>query len=349
MRVLVTGHHGYIGSVTVEALVEAGHDVVGLDTFLYEDCDLGLEWQTVPALRLDVRDVAAQHLEGFEAVVHLAGLSNDPLGALNPALTEEINLDGTLRVAGAAKEAGVERFVFASSCSMYGIADGMRAIDETAALQPLTEYARSKALAEEALLTLADDDFSPVLMRNATAYGASPRLRLDLVLNNLVGWALTTGKVRILSDGTPWRPLVHVRDIAAATVALLEAPRAAVHSEAFNIAPRDENYRVRDLACIVRDAIGGCEIEYAGNGDPDPRSYRVDFGKLARAFPGLRLSWTAAMGAHELVEAYRANDLTFDVFAGSRFTRLKRLQDLLDADALDASLRRRAAEPELVA
>jgi nucleoside-diphosphate-sugar epimerase len=349
MRVLVTGHHGYIGSVTVEALVAAGHDVVGFDAFLYEGCDLGREQQTVTALRLDIRDVAARDLVGFEAVVHLAGLSNDPLGALNPALTEEINRDGTVHVAAAAKEAGVERFVFASSCSMYGTADGARAIDETAALQPLTEYARSKAFAEEALLALADGDFSPVLMRNATAYGVSPRLRLDLVLNNLVGWALTTGKVRILSDGTPWRPLVHVRDIAAATVALVEAPRDLVHAEAFNIAPQDENYRVSDLACIVRDAIGGCEIEYAGDGDPDPRSYRVDFGKLARALPGLRLSWTATMGAHELIEAYRANDVTFDVFTGSRFTRLKRLQELLDADAIDASLRRRAAEPELVA
>jgi nucleoside-diphosphate-sugar epimerase len=349
VRILVTGHHGYIGSVTVEALAEAGHEVVGLDAFLYEGCDFGLDLQTVPALRIDVREVLPEHLEGFDCVVHLAGLSNDPLGALNPQLTEEINLEGTIRVAHAAKEAGVARFVFASSCSMYGVAGGTQAIDETAPLKPLTEYARSKARAEEALLMLADEDFSPVLMRNATAYGASPRLRLDLVLNNLVGWALTTGKVRILSDGSPWRPLVHVRDIAAATVALLEAPRELVHCQAFNIGLQGENYQVRDLAAIVRDSLGGCEIEYAGHGDPDPRSYRVDFDKLALTLPGLRLSWTAAAGAHELVDTYRAEGMTLDVFEGPRFTRLKRLQELLSAGALDASLRPRPAEPELVA
>jgi nucleoside-diphosphate-sugar epimerase len=349
VKILVTGHHGYIGSVTVEALVEGGHEVVGLDAFLYEGCDLGRGGHAIPALRLDVRDVEPQHLEEFDAVVHLAGLSNDPLGALSPELTEQINLDGTIRVAQTAKEAGVPRFVFASSCSMYGVADQADAVDETAPLQPLTEYARSKARAEEALLMLADEHFSPVLMRNATAYGVSPRLRVDLVLNNLVGWALTTGKVRILSDGTPWRPLVHVRDIAAATLALLEAPRDVVHCQAFNVGRDGENYQVRDLAAIVRDTIGECEIEYAGSGDPDPRSYRVDFGKLGRAFPALQLSWTAATGAHELAEAYRAENLTLDVFEGPRFTRLKQLQELLAAGVLDASLRPRAAEPELVA
>jgi nucleoside-diphosphate-sugar epimerase len=334
--------------VTVETLVETGHDVLGLDAYYYDGCDLGSGAAAVPALNIDVRDVERKHLEGLDAVVHLAGLSNDPLGALDPTLTEVINLGATIRLARLAKAAGVARFVFASSCSMYGIASGDGAVDETAPLQPLTEYARSKARAEAQLTKLADESFSPILMRNATVYGASPRLRVDLVVNNLVGWALTTGKVRILSDGTPWRPLVHVRDVAAATAALLVAPREAVHAQPFNIGARDENYQVRDLAVIVRDALGTCEIEYAGNGDPDPRSYRVDFGKIARTLPDLRLTWTVAAGAHELIDAYRRNDLTYDVFMSSRFTRLKRLEEQMAAGVLDASLRR-TAEPELVA
>lgn len=347
VRVLVTGHHGYIGSVTVEALTEAGHDVVGLDTFLYEGCDLGLQPDIVPARRLDIRDVEPHDFDGFDSVVHLAGLSNDPLGALSPALTQEINLHGTIRAARAAKRAGVERFVFASSCSMYGISDGSRPIDETASLNPLTEYARSKAAAETLLLELADGSFSPILMRNATAYGVSPRLRVDLVLNNLVGWALTTGKVRILSDGTPWRPLVHIRDIAATTVALLGAPKEVVHAQAFNVGRRDENYQVQDLAEIVGAVVDGCEIEYAGSGDPDPRSYRVDFVKLEQLLPALRLQWDAVAGARELAQAYRSAGLTLDVFEGSRFTRLRRLEQLRAAEELDASLRRRIAAAEL--
>jgi nucleoside-diphosphate-sugar epimerase len=347
VRILVTGHDGYIGSITVQTLADRGHDVCGLDTSLYEGCDLGPVAEAIPSRRIDVRDVETSDLEGFDAVVHLAGLSNDPLGSLSPALTEAINFHATARLARLAKEAGVERFVFASSCSMYGIAEGDRPIDETAPLGPLTEYARSKARSEEALLELADDAFSPILMRNATAYGVSPRLRADLVLNNLVGWAITTGRIRILSDGTPWRPLVHVRDIAAATAALLEAPRELVHAQAFNVGRQAENYQVRDLADIVRSALPDCEIEYAGNGDPDPRSYRVDFGKLAATLPALRLSWTAEAGVDELVGAYRAARLSLDTFQSSRFTRLKRLQELLADGALDSSLRRVPA-PEAV-
>jgi nucleoside-diphosphate-sugar epimerase len=340
MKVLVTGHHGYIGSITVRVLREAGHNVTGLDTQLYAGCDLYPE-PAPPTLDLDVRDATPNHFEGFDAVVHLAALSNDPLGDLNRELTMAVNFEGTVRVAQAAREAGVRRFVFASSCSMYGAADSGEAIDELAPLKPLTAYAESKVRSEEALAELADQDFAPVSMRNATAYGASPRLRLDIVLNNLVGWALTTGAVRILSDGTPWRPVVHVEDIALATVAMLEAPEELIRGEAFNIGRNDENYQVRELAEIVERTVRGCTVEFGGSSDPDPRSYRVDFGKLVRAFPHLRLGWTAERGAQELVDAYRAAGMTYADFEGPRFTRLKRLRERIEGGDLDETLRPR--------
>lgn len=338
MRVLVTGHHGYIGSVTVPALLRAGHEVVGLDSFYYEGCDFVEAVPPVAERRLDVRRVRSSDLQGFDAVVHLAALSNDPLGALNPTLTEEINFRAAAALAAGARSAGVSRFLFASSCSMYGAADVSRPVDEQAPLAPLTEYARSKVRTEEALRDLADESFTPVFMRNATAYGVSPRLRVDIVVNNLTGWACTTGQVRILSDGTPWRPLVHVQDIAAATVALLDAPRELVHCEAFNVGGRDENYQIADVADIVRAAVGSCEIELAGNGDPDNRSYRVDFRKLAEALPQLSLRWSVERGATELAEAYRAANLTLEEFQGRRYTRLKQLQHLLDTGELSPEL-----------
>jgi nucleoside-diphosphate-sugar epimerase len=342
VKVLLTGHHGYIGSVTASALRAAGHQVVGLDTFCYKGCDLLPDDGRVESLQLDLRDVEAGHLAGFDAVVHLAALSNDPLGDLDPELTTDINFRATLRLAQAAEQGGVSRFVFSSSCSMYGASGTESPVDETAPLQPLTAYAESKVRSEETLGELAREGFSPIFMRNATAYGVSPRMRVDLVLNNLVGWALTTGKVRILSDGTPWRPLVHVQDIARATVALLEAPIEAVHAQAFNIGADSENYQVRDLAEIVRGAVGDCEIEYPGRGDPDPRSYRVDFGKFTGTFPGARPTWTAKAGALEIAEAYRSVGLTLDQFEGDRYIRLKRLKLLLDRDELDPDLRWRA-------
>ncbi len=337
MRVLVTGHDGYIGSVAAPMLREAGHDVTGLDTFFYEGCDLFDGAVDFPTLRADVRDITTDQLEGYDGIVHLAALSNDPLGELDEELTREINLRGTVELARKAKEAGVQRFVFASSCSMYGASASDELVTEEAPLQPLTAYAESKVRAEETLSGLADADFAPIFMRNATAYGASPRLRLDVVLNNLAAWAFTSGKVLIMSDGTPWRPLVHIRDIAAAAGAALVAPIELVRNEAFNVGANDENYRVRDLAEIVRETFAGCEIEYAEGAGPDPRSYRVDFRKLAETLPDAAPTWTARDGARELLDAFRSAPLTSAGF--DLFTRLSRLKSLRAEGRLDDDLR----------
>lgn len=338
MRVLITGHHGYIGSVLAPLLREAGHDVVGLDTFYYRGCDFSDIGEFEPALQLDVRDVAPSTLAGFDAIVHLAALSNDPLGDLNSSWTYAINRDGTVALARAAKEAGVRRFIFASSCSMYGAADGDTPLDEQAPLRPLTPYAESKVAAEQALWDLAGDGFSPVAMRNATVYGVSPRLRLDVVLNNLVAWAHTTGAIRLQSDGTSWRPLVHVRDVAAATATLLAAPDAMVRGEAFNIGSAAQNYRIRELAEIVHDRLPACEVVFAEEASPDPRSYRVDFSKFESTFPECGFEWSAERGTDELVRAYEALGLTLDQFQGHRYTRLGQLRRLLEAHALDDEL-----------
>jgi nucleoside-diphosphate-sugar epimerase len=339
LRVLVTGHHGYVGSIVTPMVAAAGHDVVGLDTFFYEGCDLGADERPFEERRGDIRDVTADELEGFDAVVHLAALSNDPLGDLDPELTYDINLRGTLNVAEEAKRAGVERFLFASSCSMYGAASGDDLLDESALLRPLTPYAESKVEAEKGLSRLADDTFSPVHLRNATAYGASPRLRVDIVLNNLAGWAFTTGKIKILSDGMAWRPIVHVRDIGRSVLGALAAPREQVHDVAVNVGASSENYRIRELAQLVHDELPESEVEIAGGSYADPRSYRVDFSLYERLLSGFESEWTAAAGANELVEAYRANDLDYDGFDGYRYTRLKQIRRLLDEGRLDDSLR----------
>ncbi len=352
MRVLVTGHRGYIGAVLIPMLLETEHEVVGLDTDLFAGCDFGppLDFQAegrgrVREVEKDLRDVERadfDDLEGIDAVIHLAGLSNDPLGDIDPDLTVEINERASIRFARLAKEAGVERFVFASSCSTYGAA-GDALLDETAAFNPVTPYGRSKVRMEEALGAMADDGFSPTYLRNATACGVSPRLRLDLVLNNLVGWAHTTGKVRLLSDGSPWRPLVHIEDISQAFLAVLAAPRETIHDQAFNVGRTDENFRIRELAEIVAETVPGCEVEIAEGAGPDKRTYRVDFGKIERGLPGFAARWTVRRTARELYEAYCRIGLSREDFDGPSYKRLATIQRLLAADRLSRDLRWQAA------
>jgi nucleoside-diphosphate-sugar epimerase len=323
----------------VPRLRAAGHEIVGLDTFFFSDCTLGQPDDAVPALHHDIRDVQQQHLEGFDAVIHLAALCNDPLGDLQPTWTDEINHLASIRLARMARDAGVRRFLYASSCSMYGAAGGDATLTEEAPLHPLTPYAVSKVRTEENLAKLADGSFSPVFMRNATAYGLAPRLRADVVLNNLVCWAHTTGRIRILSDGSPWRPIVHVQDIAAAFVAALAAPRSAIHNQAFNVGANGENYQVRELAEIVRSTIPGCTVEYAVGAGPDPRSYRVDFSKVARTFPDFRPQWNATFGAKDLYAALQEAGTTLADFQGRKYIRLTQIRHLLDTRALDHTLR----------
>ena len=342
MRVLVTGHNGYIGSVMVPVLQSAGHEVVGLDTYFFEECTLEEDGAYIESIRKDIRDLAVADLEGFEAVVHLAALCNDPLGALSEEWTFDINHAASIRLAKLAQEAGVRRFLYSSSCSMYGSA-GDEMLDETAPLRPLTAYAISKVRTEEDVARLADADFSPVFMRNATAYGVSPRLRADLVLNSLVCWAYATGTVRILSDGTPWRPLVHVEDISAAFAAALTAPRGAIHNQAFNVGISSENYRVRDLATIVQEEVPACQVEYAEGGGPDSRSYSVDFSKIARCLAGFQPRWIARLGVRELYSAFQRVRLAEEEFQGRRYVRLDQLKHLLNTNRLDGTLRWRSA------
>jgi nucleoside-diphosphate-sugar epimerase len=338
MRILMTGHAGYLGTVMAPMLMAAGHDVVGLDSNLFGPCTFTSERVAVPAIVKDVRDVEIGDLDGFDAIVHLAGLSNDPLGNLNPVLTYEINHAASVRLARLAKTAGVRRFLFSSSCSNYGAA-GDALMTEGAVLQPLTPYADSKVRVEEDVALLADARFSPVFLRNATAYGVSPRLRFDLVLNNLVAWAFTTGRVLIKSDGTPWRPIVHVEDIGRAFLAVLHAPRETTHNQALNVGTTSENYRIRELAEIVRDTVPGSVIEYARDGGPDPRCYRVDFDKITRLLPEFKPRWTARDGARELHDAYRTAGLTLDDCEGPRYKRIDHLTRLLSEGRVDADLR----------
>jgi len=340
MRVLITGHDGYIGAVLAPMVRDAGHDVTGLDAFWFEGCTLGPEPDAATALRLDVRDVEADHLRGFDAVVHLAAISNDPVGHLDPARTFEINHLGSVRIAQLAKQAGIERFIFASSCSLYGAASPDDLLTESAPFKPVTPYGESKVLAERAISVLADDNFSPVFLRNATVYGFSPHLRLDLVVNDLVAGAFVTGEVLIKSDGTPWRPLVHVEDVCNAILAALLAPREAIHGEAFNIGRTPDNHRVRDIADIITEVLPDSRVTYAENGGPDARCYRVDFSKAAGALPGFRPRWTVRDGANQLVDVYGRFGLSADDLASPRFVRLRQIQVLQREEVLGPDLRR---------
>jgi len=319
-------------------LQDAGYDVFGIDSNLFGKCTFGKEATEIPSLQLDIRDIEPHHLLGFDAILHLAALSNDPLGDLNPKVTYDINHLATVRLAKLAKEVGISRFIFSSSCSTYGAA-GDDMLDETAAFNPVTPYGGAKVRAEQDVAKLADDHFSPTFLRNATAYGVSPRLRFDLVLNNLVAWAFTTGLVYLKSDGTPWRPIVHIEDISRAFIAALQAPRDVVHNQAFNIGHTAENYRIRELAEIVQDTVPGCRIEYAEDAGPDKRCYRVSCDKVTRQLPAFKPQWNARRGAAELYEAYQKIGLCVDDFEGPRYRRIDHIKQLISTGCLQSSLR----------
>jgi nucleoside-diphosphate-sugar epimerase len=339
MKVLVTGHRGYVGVEMVPELREAGHSVTGLDTGLFDECDFVSPPDDIPSVEVDLRDVTPDHVRGFDAVIHLAALSNDPLGDLNPNITYDINLHASVRLARAAKEAGVKRFLFSSSCSLYG-AGGEGYLDETAAFFPQTAYGESKVRVEQELASLADSSFAPVYLRNATAYGVSRRLRADIVVNNLVGHAYTTGKVLLQSDGTPWRPLVHIRDINSAFLACLTAPVETIHNQAFNVGRTSENFQIRQVATMVAEVVPDCQVAFAEGASADTRNYRVDFSKAEKHLPGYKPRWTLRQGIEEIYNAYKKAGLTKETWLGPRYYRLKTVKGLQERGLLDGDIRR---------
>lgn len=336
MKVLVTGQDGYIGSVLAPTVRAAGHDVWGLDSGLFRQCGFGEPAVPISGFDLDLRKVQADQLKGFDAIIHLAGISNDPVGDLSPECTYDINHKASVRLAELAKAAGVSRYLFSSSCSLYGSA-GDDFVDETAEFHPVTPYGESKILVEQNVSPMADDDFSPTFLRNATAYGVSPYLRTDLVVNNLTGYAFLQGEVRLTSDGTPWRPLVHIQDISRAFLACLEAPRELIHNQSFNIGRTDENYQIRDVAEIVREVVPGSTVTFGEGATADIRDYRVDCSKLARTFPHAIPQWTVQRGVEELFEAYQRNGLTLEDF-NQRYVRIAQIRHLLADERIDATL-----------
>jgi nucleoside-diphosphate-sugar epimerase len=345
MKVLVTGHRGYIGVEMVPALRAAGHEVVGLDTGYYDECDFDSPPDEVPELRVDLRDVTAAHCRGFDAVIHLGALSNDPLGDLNSNITYDINLHASVRLAQAAKDAGVARYLFSSSCSLYG-AGGDGFLDENAAFNPVTPYGESKVRVEQEVSKLAgdaSDRFTPVYLRNATAYGVSRRLRADIVVNNLVGHAVTTGKVLLQSDGTPWRPLVHIGDIIHAFICCLSAPKEAIHNQAFNVGRKSENFRIREVAETVAAVVPNAQVTFAPGASADARNYRVDFTKIETKLPGYKPTWTLRKGVEELYAAYTRHHMTKEEWLGPRYYRLRTIKGLQERGLLDGDLRRKTA------
>ena len=342
MRVLVTGHKGYIGTVLVPMLLAEGHEVMGLDSDLYQRSTFGQGIQSIPEIKKDIRDITSKDIEGFEAVLHLAGLSNDPLGNLNPQLTADINHLASVKLAKLAQKAGVSRYIFSSSCSNYG-AGGQNWLTEESPFNPVTPYGESKVKTEQDVTKLANDHFSPTYLRNATAFGVSPRLRFDLVLNNLTAWAFTTGQVYIKSDGTPWRPIVHIADISRAFIAVLKAPRDIVHNQAFNVGRNEDNYQIRDIANIVKETVPNCHIEYAKDAGPDTRCYRVDCSKIKKVLPDFQPQWNARKGVQELYQAYKSVGLTLEEFEGSRYQRIAHIKQLLQTGELNEDLRWRQA------
>lgn len=337
-KVLLTGDKGYIGTLLAPMLLANGYDVTGLDADYFADCTFGkVVPDNYPSIRKDVRHLTPRDVEGFDAVLHLAGLSNDPLGDLNPELTADINFKASVKLAQLAKKAGVSRFIFSSSCSNYG-AGGQDMLDENATLRPVTPYGESKVRVEQEVSKLADEDFCPVFLRNATAYGFSPRLRFDLVLNNLVAWAYTTGKVYLKSDGSPWRPIVHIEDISRAFIAALEAQAEKVFNQKFNVGQTSENYRIREIAEIVQETVPGSEVTFADAAGPDKRNYRVNCDKIQNVLPNFKPQWTARKGAKELYEAYKKHGLKLDEFEGRKYRRITHIKHLISSGELDDHL-----------